>query len=56
VCLAKRGDEIGVGEPLVRIHARDQASADAAADEVRAAYILGGSPPPERGIILEVVR
>ncbi len=56
VCLAKRGDEIGVGEPLVRIHARDQASADAAADEVRAAYILGGSPPPERGIVLEVVR
>ena len=49
VCLAKRGDEIGVGEPLARIHARDQASADAAADEVRAAYILGGSAPPERG-------
>ncbi len=56
VCLAKRGDEIGVGEPLARIHARDQASADAAADEVRAAYILGGSAPPERGIVLEVVR
>ncbi len=56
VCLAKRGDEIGVGEPLARIHARDQASADAAADEVRAAYILGGEAPPERGIVLEVVR
>ncbi len=56
VCLAKRGDEIGVGEPLARIHARDQASADVAAEEVRAAYILGGEAPPERGIVLEVVR
>ena len=50
VCLAKRGDEIGVGEPLARIHARDQASADAAAggDPLGRTSSVATAPPGAR--------
>ncbi len=56
VCRAKRGDRIAAGEPLAEIHARDRTSADEAAAEVLAAYALADDPPPERPIVLEVLR
>ena len=56
VCRAKRGDRVAAGAPLAEIHARDEASADEAAGEVLAAYTVGDEPPPERPIILEVLR
>jgi pyrimidine-nucleoside phosphorylase len=56
VCRAKRGDRVAAGETLAEIHARDEASADEAAAEVLAAYTLAHEPPPERPIVLEVLR
>jgi len=55
VCVRKRGDEVERGTVLAEVHARDEASADAAAREVLAAYELGGDAPPPRSILLEVV-
>jgi pyrimidine-nucleoside phosphorylase len=55
ICLRKRGDEVAAGEPLAEIHARDEASAATAAEEVLAAYELGAGRPPSRGIVLETI-
>ncbi len=55
VCLRKRGDRVAAGEPLAEIHARDEAAADAAVDEVRAAYELSDDEPPARGVILDTL-
>jgi pyrimidine-nucleoside phosphorylase len=55
VCLAKRGDRVAEGEPLAKVHARDQASADRAVREVAACYRLGLEQPEPRPIVLEVL-
>ncbi|HZT17433.1 MAG TPA: thymidine phosphorylase [Gaiellaceae bacterium] len=55
VCRAKRGDRVERGQPLAEVHARDDASADAAARDVADAYRLAPEPPPERPLVLEVV-
>jgi pyrimidine-nucleoside phosphorylase len=55
VCLRKRGDSVESGDLLAEVHARDGASAAAAAGEVLAAYELGQDAPRERGVLLEVV-
>jgi thymidine phosphorylase len=54
-CLRKRGDAVGEGEPLAEVHARDEAGADQAAREVRAAYAIADEPPPTKRIVLDVV-
>jgi pyrimidine-nucleoside phosphorylase len=56
VLRAKRDDEVQAGDVLAEIHARDDASADRAADAVLAAYEIGdaGASRP-RGILLDVV-
>jgi pyrimidine-nucleoside phosphorylase len=51
----KRGDEVTPGETVAEIHARDETAAEAAVDEVLAAYELGDDAPPEHGVILEVI-
>jgi pyrimidine-nucleoside phosphorylase len=56
VCDAKRGDRVEPGQPLAAVHARDEATADIAVREVLAAYELADEPPPERTVVLEVVR
>jgi pyrimidine-nucleoside phosphorylase len=55
VCLRKRGDAVERGEALAEVHARDDATAVAAADAVLAAYELGPEPPEQRPIVLEVL-
>ena len=55
VCLRKRGDRVAAGEPLAEVHARDAASADAAAVAVASAYELGDVRPPEGAVVLETV-
>jgi thymidine phosphorylase len=49
--LAGLGDEVG-SKPLCMVHARDEDSATAAAETVRAAYRLG-QPPAQRRLIYE---
>ena len=41
------GEEIGAGVPLAIVHAASEAAADAAVEAVRAAYVVGSSPPDE---------
>ena len=55
VCRRKLGEGVTAGEPLAEIHARDEAAAAEAAAEVLAAYELAAEPPPERGILLDVL-
>jgi pyrimidine-nucleoside phosphorylase len=52
---AKRGDRVGAGDPLAEVHARDDESARAGAEDVLAAYELGDEAPPARSILLDVV-
>jgi pyrimidine-nucleoside phosphorylase len=51
----KRGDEVAAGDTVAEIHARDEAAADAAIEEVLAAYELGDEAPRERSVILAVI-
>ena len=55
LCLAKRGAAVEQGQPLARVLARDDATADAAVTELLAAYEIAPQPPPERSVLLEVV-
>ena len=55
VCRAKRGDRVEAGQPLAEVHARSDAAAEAAVDEVLAAYAIADEAPLERPVLLEVV-
>jgi pyrimidine-nucleoside phosphorylase len=55
VCRAKRGDAVVAGETLATVHARDQASADAAGEAVLAAYEIGDRAPGTHDVVLEVI-
>jgi pyrimidine-nucleoside phosphorylase len=55
VCRAKRGTEVAAGDLLSEVHARTEEQADAAGQEVLAAYELGDEAPHERHVLLEVV-
>jgi pyrimidine-nucleoside phosphorylase len=55
VCRAKRGSQVEAGQVLAEVHARDEAGADEAAAAVLSAYELGGAPPREHSILLDVV-
>ncbi len=54
-CLAKRGQEVAVGDVVAEVHARTDESAEAAATEVAAAYRIGTQPPQEVPIVLDVI-
>ncbi|HYF54738.1 MAG TPA: thymidine phosphorylase [Salinarimonas sp.] len=53
--LAPVGERIEAGRPLAVVHARDEASAEAAARAVRAAYRIGDAAPAARPLVLERV-
>jgi pyrimidine-nucleoside phosphorylase len=55
VCRRKRGDSVAPDDVLAEVHARDDASAAAAAAEVLAAYEIGEETVPRRPVVLEVV-
>jgi pyrimidine-nucleoside phosphorylase len=55
VCLRKRGDRVAEGEPLCEIHARTAETAETAARELEAAYVLSDKPPPESSVVLDVL-
>jgi pyrimidine-nucleoside phosphorylase len=54
-CLKKRGDRVTQGDVLAEIHARDEAAAERAVDDVLSAYVLGDEPPPRQPIVLETI-
>jgi pyrimidine-nucleoside phosphorylase len=55
VCRRKRGDHVEAGEIVAEVHARNEASASTAVDEVIAAYEFGDTEPPKRPILLDVL-
>jgi len=55
VCFAKCGDAVLAGDDLAEVHARDDASAAAAADAILAAYTIADEAPAAHAIVLEVV-
>ena len=55
VLLKKRGDTVSRGEPIAEVHARDEASARAAAEQLRAAIELGTEAPEGTGVVLDVI-
>jgi pyrimidine-nucleoside phosphorylase len=56
VCLRKRGEEVAAGEPLVEIHARDEAAAEHAEAALLAAYEIGDGEVEARPLVLEVLQ
>ena len=55
LCRKKRGDAVELGEPLAVVHARNERTADEAAEDVLAAYELGDEPPRARPIVLDTL-
>jgi pyrimidine-nucleoside phosphorylase len=55
VCLKKRGDAVGEGEPLAQVHAGNAKAAGEAVAEVLTAYELADTAPPASQIVLEVL-
>ena len=55
VCRKKRGDEVGGGETVAEIHARDADDASRAAAAVSSAYTIAREQPPERPVVLDVL-
>jgi len=55
--VAALGEPVGPGErPLAVVHARDEVSADRAADALRAAFALGDGPEQSLPIVMEGIR
>jgi thymidine phosphorylase len=55
--VAALGERVGPGaRPLAVVHARDEASAEQAADALRAAFSLGDGPEQSVPIVMEVLR
>jgi pyrimidine-nucleoside phosphorylase len=55
LCLKKRGDRVDAGAAVAEVHARDEASARLACDEVLAAYTFGDDAPAAQPIVLETI-
>src|SRR5881397_593364 len=55
-CLRKRGDAVEQDTPLAEVHARDEARAATAVDEVAAAYRIAAEAPPAQPLLIDVVR
>ncbi|HVU76216.1 MAG TPA: thymidine phosphorylase [Gaiellaceae bacterium] len=55
VCHAKRGTRVARGDVLAEVHARDAQTAEAAEQEVLAAYRISGDEPAEQDVLLDVV-
>jgi thymidine phosphorylase len=55
--VAALGERVGPGQrPLAIVHARDEASAERAADGLRRAVTLGDGPERPDPIVMEVLR
>jgi thymidine phosphorylase len=55
VCLAKPGDTVDVGQPLLELHTDDPHRFDAARAALAGAIDIGPQPPPARPLIIERV-
>ena len=53
MCLAKPGEAVTAGQPVVELHGDDPARLDAARAELAAAIDIGDEPPPATPLILQ---
>jgi pyrimidine-nucleoside phosphorylase len=56
VALARPGDAVAAGQPLLELHHRDGRGVDAALALCRDATAIGDEPPPHRNTVLGEVR
>jgi len=54
-CFAKRGEPVEAGQVLAEIHARDNESADRAAEEIESLIEISDEAEPPRPIVLETL-
>jgi thymidine phosphorylase len=53
VCLAKEGEVVEAGQPVLELHADDASRFGAALDALRGGIVIGDDPPPPRPLILD---
>jgi thymidine phosphorylase len=53
VCLAKPGDRVGAGDPVLELHIDDPARVPSALEALDGAFTVGPTPPPTAPLILE---
>ncbi len=56
MCLAKPGDAVQEGQPLLELHIDDPAKLPDALEAVRGAVQIRPDPPPHRPLIIDVIR
>ncbi len=56
IVLAKRGDAVRAGAPIVELHYRDAGQLETALQLIQSACTIGDAPPAAQPIILETVR
>jgi thymidine phosphorylase len=56
VCLAKEGDAVEAGQPVLELHIDDPARLPAALAALEGAIHIGPEPPPPRPLVIEVIR
>ncbi len=55
VCVAKQGDEVREGEPVLELHVDDPGRVGAALDALDGGLVVGDDPPPSRPLIIDRV-
>jgi thymidine phosphorylase len=55
-CLAKTGDAVEVGQPVLELHLDDATKLPSAMDALHGAFEISPEPPPRRPLILDVIR
>jgi thymidine phosphorylase len=56
VCLAKPGEAVTAGEPLLELHTDDPARLEAAQQSLEGAIEIGPEPPEQLPLVIEVIR
>ena len=56
VCLAKVGDPVEEGQPVLELHVDDPARLPGALDALNGAIAIGPEPGPHRRLVLDVLR
>ena len=56
LCLAKPGDEVTLGQPLLELHTDDPGRLDAARDALGDAIGIGPEPPDRAPLVIDVIR
>jgi thymidine phosphorylase len=56
VCLAKPGDQVSAGEPILELHVDDPAKLGSALDSLHNAWDIGPEAPEDRPLIADVIR